>query len=202
MLDGWAKRKVEPFLIRLAAPLASIGISSNAITIAGCLIGVLAAVAAANAYFWLALVLVLASRLFDGLDGAVARIVGTTDYGGYLDIVLDFFFYGAFPLGFVFLDPASNAVAGAVLVFSFYVNGASFLAYAIMAEKHGHKTTARGSKSIYFTTGLAEASETTAVFAAFCLLPQWFAPLAWIFAFICFYTAFSRIIQAAAAFRN
>ena len=51
------------------------------------------------------------SRLFDGLDGAVARASTKTDRGGFLDIVLDFAFYGAIPLGFVLADPAGNAVA-------------------------------------------------------------------------------------------
>ncbi len=79
--------------------------------------------------------LLLLSRLCDGLDGAVARHTQKTDRGGFLDIVLDFAFYGVIPLGFVVAEPAQNAVAGAVLLFAFYVNGASFLAYAIMAEK-------------------------------------------------------------------
>ncbi len=45
---------------------------------------------------------------------------------------------------------------------SFYANGASFLAYAVMAEKRGIETTQRGTKSLYFTTGLAEALGTAA----------------------------------------
>ena len=55
-------------------------------------------------------------------------------------------------------------------------------------------------KSIYFTTGLAEAGET---FHRVCdLLPV--APMvfavAWVFTVICLYTAFSRIMQARAEF--
>ncbi len=85
--------------------------------------------------------------------------------------MLDFAFYGAIPFGFVLADPAANAIAGAALILSFYVNGASFLAYAIMAEKRGLETDARGEKSIFFTTGLAEATETIAVFVLACLFP-------------------------------
>ena len=54
----------------------------------------------------------------------------------------------------------------------------------------------RGAKSLYFTTGLAEATETLAVFAACCLFPGWFAVLAWAFTAICLYTAASRIVLA------
>ena len=129
----------------------------------------LAAAAIAGQWYLAGLVLILASRIGDGLDGAVAKISGKTDLGGYLDIVLDFLVYGAVPIGFVLADPAANAVAGAVLLFSFYVNGASFLAYAAIAEKRKLTTAVRGPKSLFFTTGLAEATETIAVFCAFCL---------------------------------
>ena len=150
--------------------------------------------------FPLAIALILLSRLSDGLDGAIARIRGKTDFGGYLDIVLDFLFYGAIPLAFIIYDPSANAVAGATLILSFYVNGASFLAYAVMAEKRALESRARGEKSLFFTTGLAEATETIAVFVAMCLVPAWFAVLAWVFAAICFYTAVSRIVLASRTF--
>jgi hypothetical protein len=91
-------------------------------------------------------------------------------------------------------------VAGAVLLFSFYVNGASFLAYAAIAEKRKLTTAVRGPKSLFFTTGLAEATETIAVFCAFCLLPQWFPGIAYAFAALTLYTALSRIVLAVRTF--
>ena len=201
MLDGWAKRRIDPLLDASGRRLAAFGIGANAVTIAGCLIGLAAGGAIALEAYWLGLTLLLASRLCDGLDGAIARVAGKTDLGGYLDIVLDFAFYGAIPIGFVLADPSANAVAGAVLIFSFYVNGASFLAYAVMAEKRGLSTEARGQKSLFFTTGLAEATETLLVFVAFCLAPDWFAPLAYVFAALCLYTALSRIVLASRTLR-
>lgn len=202
MLDGWARRQIDPALNLTARQLVRLGATPNAITVASCLIGLAAAAAIAAGNLYVGLFLLLVSRVGDGLDGAVARIIGSSDFGGFLDIVLDFAFYGAIPLGFVLLDPSANAIAGAVLIFSFYVNGASFLAYAVMAEKRGATTDARGSKSLFFTTGLAEATETILFFAAFCLFPGWFPVLAYAFAAITFYTALSRIVLAAAAFRN
>ena len=196
MFDSSLKPKIQPVLDRLAGAMADQGITANQVTYAGFAIGLAAASAIALSLFWLGLVLLLVSRLCDGLDGSVARVTGKTDYGGYLDIVLDFAFYGAIPIGFVLADPGANAVAGAVLVLSFYVNGASFLAYAIMAERHGLDGESHGEKSMFFTTGLAEATETIAVFALMCLLPGWFPALAWLFAAICFYTALSRIALA------
>ncbi len=196
MLDGTAKALIDPYLTRMGNGLARVGVSADMVTWAGFLVGAAAGLAIGLNYYLVGLVLLMFSRLADGLDGAVARATRKTDLGGYLDIVLDFAFYGLIPLGFVFANPDANAVAGAVLLFSFYVNGSSFLAYAIIAEKRGLETDQRGSKSLYFTTGLAEATETLAVFVACCLWPAAFPTIAWIFAVICFYTAASRIVLA------
>lgn len=198
MLDGRVRTIIDPYLAVLARRLVRYRVTADGVTFAGFLIGLLAAFAIALNAFLLGLLLLLVSRLADGLDGAVAKQTRATDFGGYLDIVLDFVFYGAIPLGFVFADPEANAVPGAVLIFSFYANGASFLAYAIMAEKRRLRTDIRGEKSLYFTTGLAEATETIIVFVLACLFPAWFPVLAFVFAAICFYTAFSRIMLARA----
>ncbi len=200
MLDGRLREIIAPVLDRMGRALAARGISANSVTGAGLAIGLAAAFAIAFEAYLTGLAMLLISRLADGLDGAVARHSQKTDLGGYLDIVSDFTFYGAIPLGFVFADPAANAVAGAVLIFSFYVNGSSFLAFAIMAEKQGLTTQMRGSKSLYFTTGLAEATETIAVFCAFCLFPTAFAPIATVFAAICFVTAGARVLLAIKTF--
>jgi hypothetical protein len=54
-------------------------------------------------------------------------------------------------------------------------------------------TQARGTKSFYFTTGLMEGTETIAFFVAFVLFPDWFAPLAYLFAALCMMTCISRV---------
>jgi phosphatidylglycerophosphate synthase len=201
MLDGAIRARIDPLINRLAASVARTGASANTITVLGLALGLAAAVLIAFHAYLAGLAVLLISRLCDGLDGAVARITGKTDYGGFLDIVLDFAIYGAIPIGFVLADPSANAVPGAVLVFSFYVNGTSFLAFAIIAEKRKLSTDQRGEKSIFFTTGLAEATETIAVFVLACVFPDWFPVLAYGFAAICFYTALSRIIMTRRALR-
>jgi len=200
MIDGTARKMIKPGLDRAGQWLANRGVKADHVTVFACCLGLVAGGLIATGYMIAALLAILVSRVFDGLDGSVARATKKTDFGGYLDITLDFVFYGAIPLAFVIHDPAANGLAGAALIFSFYINGASFLAYAILAEKHRLTTTQRGVKSIYFTTGLAEAGETFIVFAIFCLWPQWFSPVAWVFTVICLYTAFSRIMQARAEF--
>lgn len=200
MLDGFARQKIDPALMAMAGALKRAGLTANQVTLAGFVIGLCAAGAIAADWYITGLVLILASRLADGLDGSLAKLTRTTDFGGYLDIVLDFAFYGAIPLAFIMADPEANALSGGTLILSFYVNGASFLAYATIAEKRKLEGNPRGTKAFYFTTGLAEATETLAVFVIACLFPGWFAILAWCFAAICFYTAMVRILEARSRF--
>ena len=196
MLDRYARQIIDPPLNRAGSALAARGASADAVTLAGLGLGLLAAlVIALGQPFW-ALIPLLASRLADGLDGAVARATRKTDFGGYLDIAADFLFYGAIPLAFVLHDPAANGAAGAFLLASFYFNGTSFLGYAILAEKHGHKTDLQGQKTLYYSNGLLEGTETIIFFVVLCLFETFFAPLAWLFGGLCFATAILRILAA------
>lgn len=201
MFDNKLRPLVDPALTRLAVRLTRWGIGANAVTWFGFGLGICAALAIWNQYYLIGLVLLLASRLCDGLDGAVARMNAKTDLGGFLDIVLDFAFYGLIPLAFILADPSSNAVAGAVLIFVFYVNGASFLAFALMAQKRGLDESALGSKSFLYTSGLAEAGETIAVFMLFCLFPGWFSTIAFVFGAVVVITTLSRFARAYSNFR-
>ncbi len=200
MLDGVARRLIAPPLDRLGAALARRGIGADHVTWLGFALGLAAAGAIAAKLYLLGLLLILLSRFCDGLDGAVARASAKSDRGGFLDIVLDFVFYGAVPLAFVVAAPAENALAGATLLFAFYANGASFLAYAVMAERRGLESAARGEKSLYFTAGLAEATETIVVFALFCLFPSAFPPIAYLFAAITLLTTGARVVLALRTF--
>jgi phosphatidylglycerophosphate synthase len=202
MLDARARQIIDPPLNALGRALARTGISANAVTLIGLVLGLLSAVIIAQGAPLAALIPLLASRLADGLDGAIARATYKTDFGGYLDIASDFLFYGAVPVGFVVLNPTDNAIAGAVLLLSFYFNAASFLGFAILAEKRGMETSAQGSKSLYYSNGLLEGTETILFFVALCLMPWAFAPLAWVFAVLCFATATLRIWAAREIFQD
>lgn len=196
MLDAYLRPLIDPPLDKAGRALAARGVTANAVTLAGLVLGlVAAAMIALGAPGW-ALLPLAACRIADGLDGAVARASRRTDFGGYLDITADFLFYGAIPLGFVLLDPSANAVAGSVLLLAFYVNGASFLGFAILAEKRALVTEAQGLKNLYYSGGLLEGTETIAFFVAICLWPAVFAPLAWLFAALCFLTSALRILHA------
>lgn len=193
MLDAPARRLIDPPLGRLGRRLAGLGVSADAVSVAGFALGLLAAVAVALGWPALGLALFLLNRIADGLDGAVARHAGITDRGGFLDIVFDFIVYAAMVCGFALLDTAANALAAAILLCAFMGTGSSFLAFAIMAGRRGLVTEARGKKSLYYLGGLAEGSETIAFLALACLFPSAFPILAWVFAAMCWLTTGARI---------
>ena len=202
MLDPFARRLIDPGLNRMGQMLAGQGISANSVTFVGLGLGLIAALLIALGHPGLALLPLLASRLADGLDGAVARATTRTDFGGYLDIAADFLFYGAVPMAFVWLNPAQNGAAGAFLLTSFYFNGASFLGYATIAAKRGLQTQAQGPKSLYFSNGLLEGTETILFFVALCLWPTAYSALSWSFGGLCFATGAWRIYGAFQTFKG
>lgn len=202
MLDGLMRGVIDAPLNGGGRWLAARGASANLVTLIGLGFGLTAAALVWAGWSGLGVALILlAGRLADGLDGAVARAHGKTDFGGYLDIVCDFIFYAAVPLAFVLRDPGANGVAGAFLLFSFYVNAATFLGYAILAEKQGLTTRSRGEKSLYFTAGLMEGTETILCFLVLVIWPTLFVPVAWIFGILCLVTAAARLALAARTFR-
>ena len=201
MLDGMMRKVIDPVVNRWGRALAAQGWTAEEMTLLGLALGLASAVMLALGLpGGLALLPLLAGRVADGLDGAIARAGQKTDFGGYLDIVADFLFYGAVPFAFAWANPEANALAASFLLLSFYVNGASFLGYAVLAEKRGMQTAARGEKSLYFTAGLLEGSETILFFAAICWWPGAFAPLAWGFGGLCLVTAGARVLLARRVF--
>ncbi|GAB5389649.1 MAG: CDP-alcohol phosphatidyltransferase family protein [Alphaproteobacteria bacterium] len=200
MLDSHIKPAIDPIIDKLGAGLARIGATADVVTVVGFVIGIGACIALAFQLYWVALALLLLNRIFDGLDGAVARHLGSTDFGGYLDITLDFFFYSGFVFAFAIGHP-DQALVAAFLIFSFIGSGSSFLAYAIVAAKLGLSTDARGKKSFYYAGGLAEGTETIVSFVLICLFPAWFFWIAVIFGSMCWITAISRLFIARDQFK-
>jgi phosphatidylglycerophosphate synthase len=181
--------------------LATRGVLADHVSLAGFGLGVLAVPALAFGVFGLALALLAANRIADGLDGAIARATVPTDRGAFLDIGLDFVFYAIFPLGFALADPAANALPAAVLIASFIGTGSSFLAFASIAAKRGKTAADYPNKGIYYLGGLTEGAETIAIFAAMCLFPAAFPLLAYAFAAACALTTLMRWHQGWTVFR-
>jgi phosphatidylglycerophosphate synthase len=193
MFDRSVSHLIAPFIHRLARQVKRLGFTANQLTLLGFLLGIVAAFLIADEAYLAGAVAILASRLLDALDGAVARLTQATDAGGFLDIALDFVFYASIPLAFAFSDPARNALPAAVLLAAFIGTGSSFLAFAVMAAKRGLGNLTTPNKSFYFLGGLTEASETLFCFMAMCVWPGLFIELAYGFAVLCAFTTATRI---------
>ncbi len=193
MLDRLSIKVIRQPLTQGAKVLDKAGFTANQVTVFGFILGCMAFPALIFEHYGLALLFIALNRICDGLDGALARIQGITDAGGFLDISLDFLFYSLIPFGFVLANPEQNAIAGAFLIFAFIGTGSSFLAFATMAGKRGIENPVYRNKSLYYMSGLTEGTETIACFVLFCLLPQHFAVIAYVFGAACWFTTFTRI---------
>ena len=194
MLDRPAIALLRPALQRGARVLHRCGVGADAVTWTGFTVGLVAALAIANNAYSLGLVLLLASRLCDGLDGAVARLTQPTDRGAFLDIALDFIFYASIPLAFAFANPAERALPAATLLAAFIGTGSTFLAYAVFAERQGLHSEDYPNKGIFYLGGFTEASETLICFVLMCVLPEHFARWAYGFALLCALTVTTRLL--------
>jgi phosphatidylglycerophosphate synthase len=195
MIDAQLRKVIDPPLASIAQSLHGTNITANQVTIMGFLLGLTAIPLLMQHHYLAALAIIVLNRIADGLDGAIARERGITDFGGYLDIVLDFIFYSAVIFGFCLAQP-EQAVYGAFLIFSFIGTGSSFLTLSIFAAKRKISTNRRGTKSIYYLGGLTEGAETILVLVTMCLLPHWFWLIACIFATLCWITTISRIVAS------
>ena len=184
----WQSRLLGP----LARGLVHLGVRADHISIAGFVLGALTVPALAFDARGLALSLLALNRLADGLDGEVARLTGPTDRGAFLDVALDFMFYGLFPLGFALADPTENALSAAVLIAAFVGTGSSFLAFATIAAKRGLRVADYPTKGIAYLGGLTEGFETITIFVLMALFPVVFPFLAYLFATACLITTVMR----------
>ena len=206
MFDTRARQLLAGPLDRLAAVLDRPWVTPDRVTVLGLLVGVGAAAAAARSSWWVALTLWLSSRLLDGVDGALARrrrrAGGTcddSDAGGYLDITSDFIVYGAFVVG-VALGAGQSMVPFLLVLLAYYVNGSAFLAFSSLAERRGVRID--DGRSLSFIGGLAEGTETVVVHSLWCVLPQYAAQIAWVWAAVVGLSAAHRILAGRSILRR
>ena len=132
MLDRYALKLAKPVIDRAARVIRNSGYSADQVTFTGFGLGLFAVLCIAFGFYAFAILPLLASRALDGLDGAVARAGVATDRGAFLDIGLDFVFYGLIPLAFAVANPEANALAAATLLAAFVGTGSSFLALSLI----------------------------------------------------------------------
>jgi phosphatidylglycerophosphate synthase len=191
MLDEELREGAKPLYKLPARILAERGVTGNALTATSLGIGALCLVAIAFGLNIVALVLWFLNRLFDGLDGEVARLRGeSSEFGAFVDIVADFFVYGGFLVALAVQHPDAR-LALVALFFAYYLNGTVFLALSGILERlKRERLTERG---LHFRRSVTEGFETILAGTLFLLLPDHVSIIAWTFAAMVFISAIQRL---------
>lgn len=215
-------RPVKERVIHPIARLVGGAVSPIALTLVGLGIGLGAAAATLFDLMWLALALWLVSRVFDGLDGVVARITARqSDLGGYLDMLLDTIVYAAVPVAMALrplVAPGAEpgvapsawfpalpvaawpALATVALLAVFYVNIVSWSILSSIIEKRRARTQGDAASERFTTvampSGLIEGTETILFFSLFLALPRWYVPLAALMAVLAAVGVIQRVVWA------
>ncbi|MEJ7875947.1 MAG: CDP-alcohol phosphatidyltransferase family protein [Solirubrobacterales bacterium] len=190
MLDATMRTVLAPALDAGARRLDRVHIGPGTVTAAGLVIGIACCVAAALAWWPIALALWLANRVLDGLDGPLARLRGATDLGGMLDFLADFVVYAGFPLG-VAIAEADARIAACALLAAYLLNNIALLSHSSLIEKR--RLDLGDERSLRFTAGLTEGTETILCYALVCLVPAHAATIFWAFAVMVMITVAQRI---------
>jgi phosphatidylglycerophosphate synthase len=198
MLDRNLRIYKEELLNPIADNLLS-RVHPTTLTVIGFGFGIAAGVAAWQEAYTIGLILWTANRLFDGLDGTVARRYNKqSDLGGYIDIMLDDATYVWVVIGLALgANTIPVYVAGLFLLASYRVNAASWMYISTLLEKRqqGAKSNSELT-SVTMPTGLIEGTETVIAYVLFFLLPGYLLPMFTIFAVLTTLTAGQRLVWA------
>jgi phosphatidylglycerophosphate synthase len=126
MFDALFRQIKDRLFVSVAKML---DIPPNLITVFSLILGGLTIGFVLQKLYLAALIFWILNRIFDGLDGAIARIhQRQTDLGGYIDILSDFIIYAAIPISLVVSSPTIERYFCLTLMIStFYVNAASWM---------------------------------------------------------------------------
>lgn len=193
MQDAFLRRQKDRLMTPVAGP-AFAAIHPNVISVVAMVIGLGSIAAIVGQWYWLGLLLWAINRVMDGLDGVVARVhKKQSDFGGYLDLFLDFIIYLGVPIGFIAAMPTPpNLWAGLFLIASYVLNTISWATLAALLEKRQRHTVNRLT-SMEMPTGLIEGAETIIFYTLFYLLPGYVAILFTVMALLVLFTASQRV---------
>lgn len=197
MLDSSLRSVKDSLLLPLARALGP-RVHPNTLSVLGFLVGIGSALLLLRQAYAPALLLWLLNRVLDGLDGTVARAQRRqTDFGGYLDLLLDFALYALIPVCLALGSPVPGVLpALGALLGSFYLNAASWMYLAAVLEKRALGARG-GATSIVMPPGLIEGAETILFFSLFMLLPGALVPLFAAMATLVLLTVGQRLLWAA-----
>jgi phosphatidylglycerophosphate synthase len=197
MFDERLRDTKEMIFINLALGLRLNRVHPLYLTAVALVLGLIACLLLSQGIYGWALLFWWGNRIFDGLDGTVARVEDLqSDLGGYLDILADFVIYALIPISLVWAMPSTPAfIALAFLLASFYINGASWMYLSAILEKRrwlypGQKTT------VNMPAGLIGGGETIVLYSIFIIWPDALLPLFVLMTVLVMLTVLQRIVWA------
>jgi phosphatidylglycerophosphate synthase len=199
MMDH-ALRKVKDDLYLPIAREVGKSFSPLTITLAAGVVGVGAAVASWQGQYTLGLALWLLNRILDGLDGAVARATGRqSDFGGFLDTLIDFTLYTIVPIGLALRDPQPPILLALIYFLgACYINAGAFLYLSAILERRNLGAKQCGElTTIHMPRGIIEGAEAILFFCAFFLFPNSLVFLFALLATLVLATAARHLVWAA-----
>ena len=194
MFDGQINKTLKPLLDFLAKKLSQFNIQPNVVTLIGFCSGLCCFYFIVKEMFIYASIFLFLNRFCDGLDGALARLVGQTDIGAFYDIISDFLFYSLYPISFIFLD-VENAYSICFLLLSFVATQTTFLASAWIVEKNKLLISKNQKKSFFYIGGITEGFETIICFIMMLLFYEYINYISYIFGILCWITFITRVVN-------
>ncbi len=190
-------RQQKDQLLRPVAKQIFPAVHPNVVSLVAMVIGVVAAGAIWQGAYGAGLALWLLNRVLDGMDGLIARVHNKqSDFGGYLDLLLDFVVYLTVPIAFVAAAPtALNFWALSALLAVYVLNTVSWAVLSSLIEKRNGADGGRLT-SVEMPTGLIEGAETIIFYTLFCLLPGYVAYLFSAMALLVLVTIGQRVVWA------
>ncbi len=193
MIDAKINKVLKPILNGFAKKLLKFNINPNTITFLGFFFGLCSFYFIVDGMFLYGAIFLFLNRFCDGLDGALARLIGETDIGALYDIILDFLFYSLFPISFIFLD-IENSYSICFLLLSFVATQTTFLASAWIVEKNKLLISDGQKKSFFYAGGITEGFETIVCFTMMLFFYEYINYIAYIFGVLCWMTFITRVL--------
>lgn len=193
MRDATLRQKKDDLMVPMARRLFG-SVHPNVISFVAMAVGLMTILAIINQLYVVGLILWLLNRVLDGLDGVIARVHDKqSDFGAYLDLLLDFVIYLAIPIAFLWVAPTQiNLWAGIALLAAYVINLLSWTTLSALLEKRRHQS-AKRLTSMEMPSGLIEGTETILFYCLFFIVPSYLAVLYAAMAALVFFTAGQRV---------
>ncbi|MCJ1310474.1 hypothetical protein MMC25_004138 [Agyrium rufum] len=199
-LRVWKDRLTDPIASRLPSSLSPnlLTLISFLFGLASCVISVLGHARTIGVTFW------IANRIFDCLDGSVARKRGqATELGGFLDLLGDFIIYSAIPIAIglggyerdnvkhEYISQLGMWIGVAALEASFHINNfVLFYVAAVASKRQAGELT-----SVTMQPALIEGFESGVLFTAMFIWPEHLYQMSWLMAGLVFGGTGQRVVQ-------